>query len=271
MNHFACIYELRSILNSWTIIFDQAESARKIGIETPATKSPPYLHPFAEFDASNFQVAVFASKYSRMAAGLTFGKTMPEPNKDGRVVIPHPMTMPSRVISHSMIVLLFSALERYEFSVVRAHVLANIADIDTNTFTLSDIKNRGFDALAAGRTDDVMRTYEFTSVAKRMKQWDRFKLPRLDPRVEKRYGELAEVRNGLAHDTGLTFATMSNAVQFYYLSYHVSTKIAELFFDQSGVSENNGFTLYRDEDKIDIWDMAFPLVAHSEADNNHSS
>ncbi|EMJ97796.1 MULTISPECIES: hypothetical protein [unclassified Leptospira] len=261
MNHSEFINFTRQVLLSWTQAFDLAESARKMldprctGDTNKAWAEGPFLTSPADFPeiVHSHPYVLRTSLYSSKAAELIMGRNPPK-EENGGVKIPYQSYDPEVVIAHSMIILTYSALEEYEFSNISEAILSNVESFDNEKFNLRDFKDKGLERLKKGRAEYHFKQYKSQPVKTRICDWQKFNIAQLEDRMQKKYIELSDFRNKMAHTNSLNESKIKTAIEYYYFAYSISVRMAEIFADESGLPLLNDAKLFTEEDEKLIWD-----------------
>jgi hypothetical protein len=109
--------------------------------------------------------------------------------------------IPDWIISKLAILDQYSLLEDYEFSQYDLVIEKNIEEIDTQKYTLKDVKNRGYDNLRSGVVQNYSAQYQRESVSKRIKtKWTSNNIQLLNEDLINLYQAMGNRRNELTHD-----------------------------------------------------------------------
>lgn len=238
---------MQTILASGGALYELASSAMKMldptnidprkaaWAEGPVLESPSNMPPIRH----DHPYVLKSGKHNAYIVALLHGNLEDKLLKtlDGQVKAPIQMN-PESYVAHSSVIQYFALIEEYEFAHVEEAIQQKLPEIDTERFTFKQILDKGIDQLLESRAAYLMSVYARKAVSKRLREWPAFGLGTLPEAVAIKYGQMADLRNRLAHEKVGGAIRLQTAIEFYYFGVLVSVEMGKLFVDETATYEH---------------------------------
>jgi hypothetical protein len=241
------LYQMQTILASGGALYELSASAVKMldpanvgpskaaWVDGPVLESPSNMPPIRH----DYPYVLKSGKHNAYITALIHGNLEDKLLKtlDGQVKAPIQMN-PESYVAHSSVIQYFALIEEYELTHVEQAIQQKLPEIDTERFTFKQIFEKGIDKLLESRTAYLMSVYARKSVSKRLKEWPTFGLGTLPEAVATKYGQMADLRNRLAHEKIGGAIRLQTAIEFYYFGVLVSVEMGKLLVDETATYEH---------------------------------
>lgn len=217
-------------------VFDYAKCIEKMtnfdcaGNENSAWKEGPFLFTLYEKQPKLTYDIPYCFQHSFICADIT-GKYW-EGNPDD-----YPKNESEKLLSGLSIVYQFSVLEAYDFWCYENELKSGaIYTIDTDKFSLIDIRDKGLGRLVSGRIENLKNEYERKSVKKRAISWSKLGINPLTDEILEMYEKISLRRNEIVHEMEYQEPDIREAIEYFNKCIYIAKQIGISFNDSDAIN-----------------------------------